>query len=580
MKMITRTWWLCFGMAFAGGVLASVPSPANPVFASATDVIPSNLRSQTDRVGSLNGEFRVSESGAATYRINIYAPRGTAGVAPQVSLNYSSLSGNGIAGKGWSLGGLGGISRCRQTEHQDKNPLPITFSDTDRFCLDGQRLLVVSGAYGSPGSVYKTEIDSFVTVTGVGGTSGHPDYWEVERKDGSVSRYGNVGSNSSESKVLNLDGTVSSMVMVWALDSFQDSVGNEISYIYSNDAEGHRLANINYAYGAYSTAGASIHFEYEDRVIDPSESYVAGYKTRNTKRLKRILSKNGSSVVKIYKLRYLDSDNGSPDITGLSKLVGVKECFSENSCLPETKFEWSLPQQGFSSSPSGSFDMITRSRRGLMNYQPADINGDGYMDLVWLEWDKNGDDYDHALKYALSDGEKLVPAVFTNGSSERAYQEDAGDEDVLFSILDYNADGRQDVAVYNERGGQWSILLSQAVSGGDWRLSSNPISSGVFDKELAFQDANSDGLVDVISVGFNPNKLFIKTLSIDETKQESSSSYYRWVPQYDIDIPGPGGEGDEYEGMGVIHFPALVHQAGDFDSDGQVDPFLYWHMYI
>ena len=417
MKMITRTWWLCFGMAFAGSVLASVPSPANPVFASATDVIPSNLRSQTDRVGSLNGEFRVSESGAATYRINIYAPRGTAGVTPQVSLNYSSLSGNGIAGKGWSLGGLGGISRCRQTEHQDKNPLPITFSDTDRFCLDGQRLLVVSGAYGSPGSVYKTEIDSFVTVTGVGGTPGHPDYWEVERKDGSVSRYGNVGSNSSESKVLNLDGTVSSMVMVWALDSFQDSVGNEISYIYSNDAEGHRVANINYAYGAYSTAGASIHFEYEDRVIDPSESYVAGYKTRNTKRLKRILSKNGSSVVKIYKLRYLDSDNGSPDITGLSKLVGVKECFSENSCLPETKFEWSLPQQGFSSSPSGSFDMITRSRRGLMNYQPADINGDGYMDLVWLEWDINGDDYDHAIQYALSDGEKLVKALFTNNSS-------------------------------------------------------------------------------------------------------------------------------------------------------------------
>ncbi|MAY39865.1 FG-GAP-like repeat-containing protein [Spongiibacter sp.] len=574
MKMITRTWWLCFGMAFAGSVLASVPSPANPVFASATDVIPSNLRSQTDRVGSLNGEFRVSESGAATYRINIYAPRGTAGVTPQVSLNYSSLSGNGIAGKGWSLGGLGGISRCRQTEHQDKNPLPITFSDTDRFCLDGQRLLVVSGAYGSPGSVYKTEIDSFVTVTGVGGTPGHPDYWEVERKDGSVSRYGNVGSNSSESKVLNLDGTVSSMVMVWALDSFQDSVGNEISYIYSNDAEGHRVANINYAYGAYSTAGASIHFEYEDRVIDPSESYVAGYKTRNTKRLKRILSKNGSSVVKIYKLRYLDSDNGSPDITGLSKLVGVKECFSENSCLPETKFEWSLPQQGFSSSPSGSFDMITRSRRGLMNYQPADINGDGYMDLVWLEWDINGDDYDHAIQYALSDGEKLVKALFTNNSSEKKYQEDADDETVVLKVVDYNADGRQDVAVFNSRAGQWSILLSTPYPDGEWRLSSTPVPTGITESDVNFQDLNSDGLLDLLVLA---DDLKMRLMEVNPSESASSSSYYHWGGEQSYTVPlnensffyGPGGGG------GFVPWPNLVDSSLELDGDGRSDFLLH-----
>ena len=572
--MITRTWWLCFGMAFAGSVLASVPSPANPVFASATDVIPSNLRSQTDRVGSLNGEFRVSESGAATYRINIYAPRGTAGVTPQVSLNYSSLSGNGIAGKGWSLGGLGGISRCRQTEHQDKNPLPITFSDTDRFCLDGQRLLVVSGAYGSPGSVYKTEIDSFVTVTGVGGTPGHPDYWEVERKDGSVSRYGNVGSNSSESKVLNLDGTVSSMVMVWALDSFQDSVGNEISYIYSNDAEGHRVANINYAYGAYSTAGASIHFEYEDRVIDPSESYVAGYKTRNTKRLKRILSKNGSSVVKIYKLRYLDSDNGSPDITGLSKLVGVKECFSENSCLPETKFEWSLPQQGFSSSPSGSFDMITRSRRGLMNYQPADINGDGYMDLVWLEWDINGDDYDHAIQYALSDGEKLVKALFTNNSSEKKYQEDADDETVVLKVVDYNADGRQDVAVFNSRAGQWSILLSTPYPDGEWRLSSTPVPTGITESDVNFQDLNSDGLLDLLVLA---DDLKMRLMEVNPSESASSSSYYHWGGEQSYTVPlnensffyGPGGGG------GFVPWPNLVDSSLELDGDGRSDFLLH-----
>ena len=67
---------------------------------------------------------------------------------------------------------------------------PITWGAEDRFALDGQRLILVSGTYGEDGSEYRTEIDSFAKIYAHGGTAGNPDYWEVRRKDGSTSIYG------------------------------------------------------------------------------------------------------------------------------------------------------------------------------------------------------------------------------------------------------------------------------------------------------------------------------------------------------------------------------------------------------
>lgn len=64
----------------------------------------------TDGVGAIPGTFRVDESGAATYSIDLALPKGTAGVAPEVSLNYSSNAGQGLMGRGWTLGGMFGVT--------------------------------------------------------------------------------------------------------------------------------------------------------------------------------------------------------------------------------------------------------------------------------------------------------------------------------------------------------------------------------------------------------------------------------------------------------------------------------------
>ncbi|KKL27061.1 hypothetical protein LCGC14_2388950, partial [marine sediment metagenome] len=231
----------------------------------------------TDTVGSVGGSFRVDESGAATYSVPIATVKGTAGVVPQISLNYSSQAGNGLMGKGWSIGGLSAVTRCRQTLSQDKSAKAITWSANDRFCLDGQRLLKVTGAsYGAVGATYKSEIDSFAKVTSVGGSADHPDYFTVERKDGSVSTYGGSGNVDAEQEARNADDSVTTKTLTWALDIFEDSVGNKIDFDYADNTDGHRISKVQYAYGVGGSAGAYLEFLYEARDDDIS-GYVAGY---------------------------------------------------------------------------------------------------------------------------------------------------------------------------------------------------------------------------------------------------------------------------------------------------------------
>jgi len=44
----------------------------------------------------------------------------------------------------------------------------VNFDANDRFCMDGQRLMVVNGTYGSSGAEYRTERDSFSKVVSNG----------------------------------------------------------------------------------------------------------------------------------------------------------------------------------------------------------------------------------------------------------------------------------------------------------------------------------------------------------------------------------------------------------------------------
>lgn len=93
--------------------------------------------------GTLPGELGVSNGGAATYSIPLVVPPGSAGLQPSLSLNYSGSTQNGLLGVGWSIGGLSSITRCAKTIAQDGVNDRVSFTTSDRLCLDGQRLVLV-----------------------------------------------------------------------------------------------------------------------------------------------------------------------------------------------------------------------------------------------------------------------------------------------------------------------------------------------------------------------------------------------------------------------------------------------------
>lgn len=102
--------------------------------------------------GAIPGRFGVGDQGEGRYTIPIEAPAATGGLRPSLTLSYNHLAGDGLAGMRWQLTGFSAITRCRQTYAQDGQVLPINYGSTDRFCLDGQRLVNVAGSYGAAGT--------------------------------------------------------------------------------------------------------------------------------------------------------------------------------------------------------------------------------------------------------------------------------------------------------------------------------------------------------------------------------------------------------------------------------------------
>ena len=118
---------------------------------------------------STPGSLSVSPGGAANYTIPIQISPGTGGMQPSLALGYNSQGSNGSLGIGWTLAGLSVIHRCAQTIVHDGAPGGINHDANDRYCLDGQRLIVVNGlANGANNAEYRTERETLIVFTRLG----------------------------------------------------------------------------------------------------------------------------------------------------------------------------------------------------------------------------------------------------------------------------------------------------------------------------------------------------------------------------------------------------------------------------
>lgn len=329
----------------------------------------------TAAVGRTPGVFEVSETGAATYRISLWVQPGPNGLQPELALTYNSDNGNGILGVGWSLSGLSSIERCNRTVAQDGGAGGVTLTINDRYCLNGNRLRLETGAsYGAANSTYRTEVETFSKVTASGGVAGAgPEYFIVKGKDGRTYEYG----VSADSRVVL---GPSNIPFRWKLNKVSDPAGNTLLVTYIN-SNGYAVpATISWtpiSHGATSYLyTATFAYSTNRTEKDTQSGYVAGHAVTNNNRLESIAIAHSGQVVRKYVLGY---DIGS--VTQRSRLTQVQECSNSaaSDCLAPTIISYQTGQAGLNVNSLSAVPATT-----ALKTKAYDFNGDNRHDLMYV----------------------------------------------------------------------------------------------------------------------------------------------------------------------------------------------------
>lgn len=516
------------------------------------------MAASAQEVMGIPGEFAVSKSGAATYSIQLETPPGIGGMSPMLSLSYNSQNKGGLIGEGWDLGGPSAITRCPRTQFQDSAREGVKLDMNDRFCLDGQRLMVINGTYGVAGSEYRTQLESFNQIIASGSQGYGPASFTVKTKSGLTLTYG----GDTASRVLSA-GT--STVANWLLSSAVDAKGNTIAYAYSSDSEGTKAYLFQISYGP-----VKIHIDYEQHAdADVRPSYRAGSLIRTNHRPTQIKINVDDAYVYRYLLSY--------DSEVATRLVKVTRCDMGSQCLPAIDIGWQ-PQSvpNFNASGSGNWLGYIGTTTSKVS---GDFNGDGVTDLahhrsanIWqiclstktgfncADWaahsgdmsnnvvgDFNGDGLSDLMTRKASG---VWEVCLSTGTSFNC-ADWAGHSATLVNTIvgDFNGDGRMDIAGDTGADARWHLCLSK----GNGFTCSFITALDVRTKNLITADFNGDGRTDV--GGFLGESAWRMCLA-----EESGLACKDWVGQ---------GSGKASTLIGDFNGDGLMDMMGDVDGAGK-----------
>jgi RHS repeat-associated protein len=314
-----------------GGLNGNAPLPPQG------SIPPVTILGTHQPVTSLKGSMSVGGDGAMTYSMPIDIPKGTAGMEPKISLNYSSGAGNGIAGVGWSLSGFQSITRGPASFQKDGFEGAVRFDGDDRFFFNGEKLVCVAGTYGQQNSEYRTEIDSFARITLRGGNQNSTNsWWQVETKAGLIIEIG----NTSSSKIVS---PLHAAPISWDVSKVSDTSGNyylvnwagQASHA-ANDVMDRRVTSVNYTGNRSGLAPyCSMDFTYENRPDKTFAYHSCGVRYETNSRLKEIAVKTGSYTNHTYFLNYQTSAQ-----TGRSVLSSMFRQHAGGYTTTPTVFTW------------------------------------------------------------------------------------------------------------------------------------------------------------------------------------------------------------------------------------------------
>ncbi len=431
------------------------PINANPIVVPFVTIPPLTILDQHQSVGALKGSLSVGGDGTANYAVPIDIPKGTAGMEPKLSLGYSSNAGNGITGVGWNLSGLQTITRGPSSAAKDGAFDPMDFDvqpngDTkDRFFLDGERLICISGHYGAAGSIYRTEMDSYARITAMGTSIAGPAYWKVETKAGLIVYLG----QTADSKISVTAGTLS-----WAVNQVEDTAGNYYKITYIRDAStadfdfvNQRVSKIDYtgSLSPVSVPYCSITFAFLNKgragpgwIQDNSYALPVPLMQDGQDQGRRILDLNGDGIPEIAQSRYIGGNGLYQRTYSLNKSGNPR---------------WSPPSDdgtgplAYYNLPVGLLLSSNNSSESVL----ADLNGDGLVDVLYSDSDHvippNSDHSGSSNLAFLNNGNGWKPRdTWGLPSTNRFFNADSSQADRLAGkrdarLQDINGDGFPDL---------------------------------------------------------------------------------------------------------------------------------------
>jgi RHS repeat-associated protein len=324
-------------------------------------------------VGATQGISNVSNTGAATYTIPVFTPKGTAGMEPNISITYNSQSGNGVLGWMWHLSGLSAITRVPKNVYFDNEVGSINLDNNDRFALDGNRLILMSpcptineeDTYGQNDTEYKTEINNFSTITFYKNASGE-SYFIVNTKEGLTLEYG----NTDDSK---LNPIGSQETLVWYINKITDRFSNFMKFIYKNENGECVIQEIKYTGNtdANLLPYNRILFFYEKRTVDPNKIFFAGHAIKSEKLLYKIRVESCEETVRTYNFKYTSDF--------YSKLIEVVESGRNNEEINSTIVSFPSGEASIDDVEATEIEAPFLAGYDLI---PVDFNGDGLTDIV------------------------------------------------------------------------------------------------------------------------------------------------------------------------------------------------------
>lgn len=334
-------------------------------------------------IGRIDAHTGVDATGAAVWDMPLAVAAGVNGLKPELALHYHGHHGDSTAATGFTLAGLSRIVRCPATRAVDGRTGGVRHAPGDRFCLDGQPLVLIHGVDGLDGSEYRTEVDTYRRVFARGQRGGGPAWFEVLHRDGTTRRYGNDADSILHAPT--------GAAREWALNEVEDPFGNRITWQWVETRNAFEVPGVETRMGELlprevrwttDASGAGgvyrLRFEWTTRLgADQRRGWRWGAPVARWQRLAALLYEadpgSGFALVQSWRMAY--PATGSVHENQADQPVSVTQC-GPRECLPPTVFDWQPAVDGHLPAVAGP--RHTDAAFALH----GDIDGDGAADML------------------------------------------------------------------------------------------------------------------------------------------------------------------------------------------------------